>query len=252
MEVFCFIPVESLSQRRSRKEFMSRRSKSVVDALFQGGFVEAVAGGQNIRPFPGRLGGDRARWRWKESRCWRALFQDARRCRGRRRWRCRRRARGWWPACAAWWFFRRRWLPAGRRCCPGWQVKLTLSTAEIWPRFLSWKCLDKPRASIIPGPRRIYLNTSRQSVLRDAGRKLTGAINSAEEERGKIWRAGGLVLYWILGTEAAGQGMCSAGWFWHLILCGRGQQNLRSNAKEFGERRARLARMERLASDLHH
>jgi len=35
---------------------------------------------------------------------------------------------------------------------PGWQVKLTLSTARISPRFLSWKRLDKPRASIIEGP----------------------------------------------------------------------------------------------------
>src|SRR6202011_1791975 len=32
---------------------------------------------------------------------------------------------------------------------PGRQVKLTFSTAQTWPRFLSWKCLDKPRASII-------------------------------------------------------------------------------------------------------
>src|ERR1700693_4830400 len=32
---------------------------------------------------------------------------------------------------------------------PGWQVKLTFSTAQIWPRFLSWKRLDKLRASII-------------------------------------------------------------------------------------------------------
>src|SRR5713226_2997935 len=35
---------------------------------------------------------------------------------------------------------------------PGWQVKLTLSTARIWPRFLSWKRLDRPRASIIGKP----------------------------------------------------------------------------------------------------
>jgi len=35
---------------------------------------------------------------------------------------------------------------------PGWQVKLTLSTARISPRFLSWKRLDRPRASIIEGP----------------------------------------------------------------------------------------------------
>src|SRR6266404_5443932 len=35
---------------------------------------------------------------------------------------------------------------------PGWQVKLTLSTARISPRFLSWKRLDRPRASIIGKP----------------------------------------------------------------------------------------------------
>src|SRR6266850_365512 len=37
-----------------------------------------------------------------------ALFRGARRRRSRRRWRCRRWARGWWRACEAWWFCRRR------------------------------------------------------------------------------------------------------------------------------------------------
>src|SRR5260370_15936387 len=35
---------------------------------------------------------------------------------------------------------------------PGSQRNLTLSTARISPRFLSWKRLDRPRASIIDDP----------------------------------------------------------------------------------------------------
>jgi len=38
MEVFCFMPVESLSQRRSRNSFMSRRLKMSSTRFFQGGF----------------------------------------------------------------------------------------------------------------------------------------------------------------------------------------------------------------------
>src|SRR5713101_9374522 len=41
--------------------------------------------------------------------------------------------------------------------CPGSHRKLTLSTARIFPRFLSWKRFDRPRASIIKDPsRRIF------------------------------------------------------------------------------------------------
>ena len=42
---------------------------------------------------------------------------------------------------------------------PGRQVKLTFSTAQISPRFLSWKRLDKLRASIIAWASRLRVRT---------------------------------------------------------------------------------------------
>src|ERR1700688_2284904 len=42
---------------------------------------------------------------------------------------------------------------------PGRQVKLTFSTAQISPRFLSWKRLDKLRASIIARASRLRVRT---------------------------------------------------------------------------------------------
>ena len=56
-------------------------------------------------------------------------------------------------------------------------MKETLSTARISPRFLSWKRLDKLRASIIEGP---LIGSSKDraqsvhSVLRRARRNVTG------------------------------------------------------------------------------
>jgi len=62
-------------------------------------------------------------------------FQAARRRHGRRRWRFRRWAREWSLASGVWWFCQRRGSEETVDL-PGWQVKLTLSTARISTAFL--------------------------------------------------------------------------------------------------------------------
>src|SRR5258708_14162320 len=54
---------------------------------------------------------------------------------------------------------------------PGSQRKLTLSTARISPRFLSWKRLDRLRASIMDNP---FVNSSQ-----DLPRHWHGALRAA-------------------------------------------------------------------------
>ena len=115
METFCFIPVESLSQRRSRKSFISRRSKIVHDAAAQSGFIETV---QAAEIFNHLLRGKAAVKRGGRGE----KSHAARTCADSRTsypatWRCPR-ARESWRACARWWFFRRRWHRAGRRFLP--------------------------------------------------------------------------------------------------------------------------------------
>src|SRR6266404_1862070 len=63
---------------------------------------------------------------------------------------------------------------------PGSHRTLTLSTARISPRFLSWKRLDRPRASIINEPSRLSLNrpvSRRYSLLRASAPNITVRAN---------------------------------------------------------------------------
>src|SRR6266478_4456964 len=98
--------------------------------------------------------------------------------------------------------------PRRPKILPGWQVKLTLSTARISPRFLSWKRLDRPRASIIEGPLTEFGKTGQksvQSVLRTGrgnvpreGAVKQGAGGSRKKQkwgrRGSAFVTGGALL----------------------------------------------------------
>ena len=88
METFCFIPVESLSQRRSRKSFISSRVKIASMRRRRVAFIEPVQAAEIfdhlLRGKPSVERGGRG----KKSNLRRGLFAGLWRRHIRRRWRC--------------------------------------------------------------------------------------------------------------------------------------------------------------------
>ena len=136
IEVFCFMPVDSLSHRRSRKESMSSRAKISSMRRF------SVA---SSRPFR------RPKYStisWAVSRGYNAVAVDRNPTLARTRSGCSTTS---WPNTRAVpsvgsrivasmrsvVVFPAPLAPSKPYMLPGWQVKLTFSTATIRPRFLS-------------------------------------------------------------------------------------------------------------------